>query len=337
MEVKPAKISVLVTCYNRRNYVIDALSSVSAQMTKVPFEVILVKNFWDEEIDSYCGAKSVKVIYDESEIMGEMYLRGLQQCSGDLVVFLDDDDQFLPDKLEKVDEYFRVHRNLGFLHNSFTAVDEHSKPTVDRRHQHPSVDVILPASSISGETLAKFERYAGNVNMSSIAMKKSIIMSHLDPLREMWGVPETFLAYLAWTENSDVMLSQSVLTRYRIHIGESKGNFEDRNKMKLHLISLQNKYVMSYSVLSTLGKNPKLKQSIFYRVLVSRLRLQILETKRFNAVNIRESFELLSSNETRLLSVSLIIFNAIHILAPRLFSDAYLFFRRQLISRNFNI
>ena len=47
-------ISVIITAYNRRDYLIDAMNSVLSQtLKKERYEVIVVKNFYDKELDEF--------------------------------------------------------------------------------------------------------------------------------------------------------------------------------------------------------------------------------------------------------------------------------------------
>ena len=60
------KVSMIVTAYNRKDYLLSAVSSVAGQtLGKDLYEVVVVKNFEDKRIDDYIRGLGFKnVVYD---------------------------------------------------------------------------------------------------------------------------------------------------------------------------------------------------------------------------------------------------------------------------------
>ncbi|EQD28177.1 cell wall biosynthesis glycosyltransferase, partial [mine drainage metagenome] len=54
MTAKQELISVIITAYQRKNYLLDALNSaVNQTLDRKYYEIIVVKNFSDSEIDAF--------------------------------------------------------------------------------------------------------------------------------------------------------------------------------------------------------------------------------------------------------------------------------------------
>ena len=106
--VKNDLISVIIPSYNRYEYLKNAINSVLNQTYK-NFEIIVVndgstqKEYYENEFP-----KSVKLINLETNqknligYVSEGYIRnfGIREAQGSYVAFLDDDDIWLPEKLE---------------------------------------------------------------------------------------------------------------------------------------------------------------------------------------------------------------------------------------------
>ncbi|MEM3811936.1 MAG: glycosyltransferase [Thermoplasmata archaeon] len=62
-------ISVIITAYNRKEYLLDAIKSVINQtLNRGFYEIIVVKNFHDKDIDNYITENKVKEINMEGTV-----------------------------------------------------------------------------------------------------------------------------------------------------------------------------------------------------------------------------------------------------------------------------
>ena len=65
------EISVIIMCYNRRNFLCDAVRSVLNQtLNKSLFEIIVVKNF-KSPIDEYLSRNKIITILDKQKNAGK--------------------------------------------------------------------------------------------------------------------------------------------------------------------------------------------------------------------------------------------------------------------------
>lgn len=105
-------VSVVITSYKRDcKYVEEAVNSVQEQ-TYANLEIIVVddngnEDYYSNALQELCKAKNVRYIKNEKN-SGAQYSRniGILESKGDFVAFLDDDDLWVSDKIEKQMMYF---------------------------------------------------------------------------------------------------------------------------------------------------------------------------------------------------------------------------------------
>lgn len=106
--MKP-RVSVLIPCYNAGRYLAEALDSVLAQ-TYRDFEIIVVDDGSTDD-SAAVAARYPQVRYFHHAHSGISVTRNLclSKAEGEFVVFLDADDLWMPDKLEKQVAYLDRH------------------------------------------------------------------------------------------------------------------------------------------------------------------------------------------------------------------------------------
>jgi glycosyltransferase involved in cell wall biosynthesis len=97
-------VSVILPTYNRVELLSNAIRSVLNQ-TFQDFEIIVVDDFSTQQIDEVVSwfADSRIRLFRRNQNGGEAAARntGLEQASGELIAFLDDDDEWFPEKLAR--------------------------------------------------------------------------------------------------------------------------------------------------------------------------------------------------------------------------------------------
>jgi len=117
-------VSVIIPTYNRSGMLEQALRSVYAQTFK-DFELIVVDDGSTDNtakvMEKY--ARQIKYLPKKNGGVASARNLGLKAATGDLVAWLDDDDYFLPDKLEKQVKYMALHPEVGLVYTGMLMID----------------------------------------------------------------------------------------------------------------------------------------------------------------------------------------------------------------------
>ena len=119
MNVNPL-VSVVIPTHNRSHLVINAINSV-LQQTYTNFECIVVddasKDDTEKVVRSLNNDRIIYIKHSFNKHVSAARNTGIQKSKGELIAFLDDDDIWLPTKLEKQVTYFEnVPESIGMLY-----------------------------------------------------------------------------------------------------------------------------------------------------------------------------------------------------------------------------
>lgn len=130
MEVNKPLISVIVTTYNRSTYLKQTLQSVENQIYK-NIEIIVVDDGSDinyaEAICNefiYCN-----YFYKKNGGLSSARNYGISKAKGEYIAFLDDDDYWREDKLQKQADILKRNPSICLVHSSALVVDEKGNST----------------------------------------------------------------------------------------------------------------------------------------------------------------------------------------------------------------
>lgn len=105
MQTQDEKVSVIIPVYNVFAYLQESISSVIHQ-TYQHLEIIIVDDGSTDGSGDICDEfaamdKRIKVLHTENRGLGAARNKGLEMMTGDIVAFLDSDDAFALDAVEK--------------------------------------------------------------------------------------------------------------------------------------------------------------------------------------------------------------------------------------------
>lgn len=133
-------VSVIVTSYNQRALLEEAIDSVLEQTVK-PDEVIVVDAGSDDGsqdlIEEYAESETVPVrplLLAKDPGIPRMRNRALETVTGDYVAILDGDDRFLPEKIERETDVLRENPNCRSVYSNVYITDQ-SGIRIGRRYQ----------------------------------------------------------------------------------------------------------------------------------------------------------------------------------------------------------
>jgi len=204
-------ITVIVTEYKKRGYLLAALRSVFNQtISRDRYEVIVVKNEEEKEVDDYARKHGAKVIISDDRWLGPKITQGLEEAKGDIISLLEDDDMFTNDKLAIVSNIFRKYK-INYLHNHAIFIFDNgsSIPQPTRG--------IIPYSHFVTKDTFDFEKYRYFIGLDScISIKRDAID---DDIKKMKITVDIFLTFssLCRTKNEMALIYGESFTYYRVH------------------------------------------------------------------------------------------------------------------------
>lgn len=135
MPMNPKLVSIIVPVYRAEKYIIQTIESVAAQ-TYGDWELLLVDDCGGDSstdlITAWCNEHpgyNVRLIRQEQNAgAAKARNRGLEEAQGRYIAFLDADDLWYPDKLEK--ELRFMHKlDVGFVFTAYEFGDTNAVPT----------------------------------------------------------------------------------------------------------------------------------------------------------------------------------------------------------------
>lgn len=125
---KPA-VSIIMNCLNCSKYLREAIDSVFAQAYK-DWEIIFFDDASTDNSADIAKSYGEKVKYFRSEktyTLGKVRNLAIEQSSGEFIAFLDCDDIWLPDKLEKQIPIFQKDPEVGLVFSDAIFFNENGK------------------------------------------------------------------------------------------------------------------------------------------------------------------------------------------------------------------
>lgn len=123
MSLSASDVSVIIPYFNREEFIDEAVQSVLAQTLK-PLEIIIVNDCSRESsrrhLDRYAGTCRIVDLTTNVGLAGARNA-GIRVAQGQFIALLDDDDIWLPNKLEVQRRYMEEHPECSAVHCSVRA------------------------------------------------------------------------------------------------------------------------------------------------------------------------------------------------------------------------
>jgi len=141
-----SSISIVIATYNRLPLLREAISSVFDQNPGINPEVVVVDDGSSDGTAAWLRGSGEQIKYRRLEHCGNLAIvrnEGFAHASGDLVLFLDDDDLLEPGSISLLSESLQQNPDAGFAFgDSRYFSGEHIGPPRLRGHWHPDKDAF---------------------------------------------------------------------------------------------------------------------------------------------------------------------------------------------------
>lgn len=124
-------ISIIMPSYNTAKYIKESIQSVLAQ-TYPDWELIIVDDCstdnTDEVVQPFLSDERIKYFKNEKNSGAALTRnRAMREAQGEWIAFLDSDDLWMPEKLEKMLQFMQAN-HYSFAYHQYEKIDEESKP-----------------------------------------------------------------------------------------------------------------------------------------------------------------------------------------------------------------
>jgi len=188
-------ISVVITAYNRREYLERAVESALNQtLPRDKYEVIVTKNF-DCEHDEEWKRRGVKLIRFDEPSLGKRVAQALPHCRGEVIAFLDDDDWWAPNKLERVAQIWGENPSTVYYHDN---------------------TLFFCSNSESLQPYKYWRRLDPWHNSSSVCIDKEVLIQNIRYLERCMSVVDLLYFYAAKVSGGRIVFDNVSLTHYRV-------------------------------------------------------------------------------------------------------------------------
>ena len=233
------KVSIVMNCYNGEKYLDDSLKSIFSQ-TYENWELI----FWDNlskdksrEILTSFDDKRIK--YFRSSKFLNLYdarNQAIEKSDGKYICFLDTDDFWEKNKLEKQLEFLRVNNKYKIVYSNYYTLNENKNKTYINNKKLPNgvITKSLLKNYVLGILTVCADRYIFEKNKFD----------------DRYNIIGDFDFFIKISEKFDIGCIQEPLAHYRVH-----NNNYSRKKLKTYIWELKQWIIENKSNLSKNGHN----------------------------------------------------------------------------------
>ncbi|WP_234736188.1 glycosyltransferase family 2 protein [Tellurirhabdus bombi] len=231
-------VSVAMCTYNGNRYVREQLESIAAQI-RLPDEVIIVddvsSDFTIQVIEEFCRQVSfpIRLLVNEENLGStKNFEKAVINCSGDIIVFADQDDIWREDRLTKTCAFFEQNPAVNVVFSDADIIDGASKP-VGRK--------IWEEVQFGEQTQAKWQAdkayeilFNGYVvTGATMAMRRSFLPLVLPfPTHIKYLIHDAWISLIAALHGSIDFISEPLI-QYRQHESQQVGFKAPRKKVTI--------------------------------------------------------------------------------------------------------
>lgn len=154
----PLRFSIITPSFCSGRWLKLCIASVADQ-EGVEFEHIVQDSCSDDETRDWLATDPrVTAVIEKDTGMYDAVNRGFRRATGDILAYLNCDEQYLPGALKKVADYFKIHPEVDVLLADTIVVDSEGEYLCERRSLRPQLIHTLVGTTLSFFTAGLFLR-----------------------------------------------------------------------------------------------------------------------------------------------------------------------------------
>lgn len=199
-------VSVIIPAYNSSRYLVEAIDSVLRQ-TRPAYEIIVVDDGSTDNtkvaLGPFIEQKQIKYVGQRNAGPAAARNRGIELAAGDLIAFLDADDIWLPNKLERQLPLF-LDENVGLVYGPRIEFSDGREKTVNLPRPTGNIFPLLIKSNF--------------ITNSSVIIRRSVLAEtgNFDEDRH-WQAIEDYELWLRIAARFKISCVAEPVVKYRLH------------------------------------------------------------------------------------------------------------------------
>jgi glycosyltransferase involved in cell wall biosynthesis len=249
------KVSIALAAYNGEKYLKKQLESIFSQ-THSDIEVVVCDDCSTDKtlkiLASYRKEKRLRIFINKKNLgYIKNFERAISLCTGDYIALSDQDDVWMPDKIEILVNNIG---NYSLIYSDAELIDGNDRLICDSFMKYQHIDV--PEEDEQFKKLLFRNYYTGCTMMFTRSLASKII-----PIPETENVHDWWIALCASTENKIKFLNQTLI-KYRFHSANVIGaKIFTKRKIIYNLYKdIKNKLLLKSQSLNYLDFSAKLKR-----------------------------------------------------------------------------
>jgi len=213
------KVSIIVPTYNRAHLVTETIDSILAQTVK-DFELIVVDNEstdnTEEVIKSYTDRRIRYFQHQNNGLVAVNRNYGISKANGEYIAFCDDDDLWMPEKLERQVKLLDLNKELGLVYSDSYIMDENGDLERDT--------LFSNSRPLRGNVFDKL--FQSNCIPTLTVMIRREVLSKVGGFDPKYIIAQDYDLWLRIAEHYPIDFTEEPLAKYRIHGGSISRNWE---------------------------------------------------------------------------------------------------------------
>lgn len=213
------KISIITANYNYAQYIEEAIDSVLNQ-TYQDWELIVIDDGSSDNsveiIKPYCEKDSrIRLIQNlENKGLKESIMLGLEHATGDWIAFLESDDVFEPDNLEKKIETIKKNPDIKLVFNKvkFLSEEKRKQKKAYEKTQEKLSKMYFPINMFYDFAVDNMILTFSCVMVESKTLKETDFNTPVDSSLDRW-------LWIHLAQKNDFYYIDEELTKWRLHSG----------------------------------------------------------------------------------------------------------------------
>ncbi len=245
-------VSVLVSSYNYRDHVVQAVQSALTQ-TVEPLEIVVVDDgstdgSWELLQATFASHRKVRLLRQPNGGQMSAWTAGVRMLRGDVVALLDSDDEWRPNYLQRMLEVYRDQPSVDYVYCNVEKFGARQGPMLTKRRDRHDRDLGL--SRLLGAFVQRWQGVASSGNTLRRPLLEQILSLPPEQAAQWRTRPDDCLFYGSDILGAHKFYVAECLARHREHASNALHEFQDSTVKMAHYAHRKERMLLHYRQLA---------------------------------------------------------------------------------------